>query len=115
MEFMNKDFNAVKPRQYEEIRREMARIYSSIDIKMFGPESVTVKLSEVGGECAREETLELIKEEQQLIKCGYNCVMEKIKKIRQSFSSAVISGRSGLSKVVIKHYNALMGIFGVHH
>ena len=37
MEFMNKDFNADKPRQYEEIRREIARIYSSIDLKMFGP------------------------------------------------------------------------------
>jgi len=113
MEFMNKDFNADKPRQYEEIRREMARIYSSIDIKMFEPESVTVKPSEVGGECARKETLELIKEEQQLIKRGYNRVMEKIKKIRQSFSSAVISGRrSGSGKVVIEHYDELVGIFG---
>ena len=27
MEFMNKDFNADKPRQYEEIRREMASIF----------------------------------------------------------------------------------------
>ena len=36
MEFMNKDFNADKPRQYEEIRKEMARIYSSVDIKIFG-------------------------------------------------------------------------------
>ena len=55
MEFMNKDFNADKPRQYEETRREMARIHSDIDIKMFGPESVTVRPCEVG-ECAREET-----------------------------------------------------------
>ena len=48
MEFMNKDFNADKPRQYEEIRKEMARIYSSVDIKIFGPESVTVRPGEVG-------------------------------------------------------------------
>ena len=34
MEFMNKDFNGDKPFQYEEIRKEMARIYSSVDIQM---------------------------------------------------------------------------------
>ena len=44
MEFMNRDFNGDKPRQYEEIRKEMARIYCSIDIKMFGPESVILKV-----------------------------------------------------------------------
>ena len=44
MEFMNKDFNGDKPRQYEEIRKEMERIYCSIDIKMFGPVSVILKV-----------------------------------------------------------------------
>ena len=29
MEFVNKDFNADESRQYDEIRREMTRIYSS--------------------------------------------------------------------------------------
>ena len=37
MEFMNKYFNGDKPRQYEEIRKEMA-LYCSINIKMFRPE-----------------------------------------------------------------------------
>ena len=112
MEFMNKDFNGDKPRQYEEVRKEMARIYCSIDIKMFGPETVTIGPCEVDVN-GREEAMELIKEEQQLIKRGYNRVMEKIKKIRQNFSSAVISGRrSGSGKVVMEHYDDLVAIFG---
>ena len=57
--------------------------------------------------------MELIKEEQQLIKRGYSRVAEKIKKIRQNFSSAVISGRrSGSGKVVMEHYDELVGIYG---
>ena len=109
---MNKDFNGDKPGQYEEIRKEMARIYCSIDIKMFGPESVTIRPCEVDVN-GRKEALEMIKEEQQLIKRGYNCVMEKVKKKRQNFSSAVISGRrSGSGKVVMEHYDELVAIFG---
>ena len=112
MEFMNKDFNGDKSRQYEEIRKEMARIYSSVDIKMFGPESVMTVPREMDPS-ARVEMLEMIKEEQQYIKRGYNRVMEKIKKIRQNFSSAVISGtRSGSGKVVMEHYDELVSIFG---
>ena len=62
---------------------------------------------------ARKETLEMIKEEQQYIKRGYNRVLQKIKKSRQTFSSAVISGtRSGLGKVVMEHYDELVSIFG---
>ena len=39
--------------------------------------------------------------------------MEKIKKSRQKFSSAVISGtRSGSGQVVIEHYDELVSIFG---
>ena len=42
MEFINKDFNGDKSGQYEEVRKEMAWIYCSIDINMFGPESVMI-------------------------------------------------------------------------
>ena len=69
MEFMNKEFNGDKPRQYEEIRKDMARIYSSVDIKMFGPESVMTVPREMDVS-ARVETLEMIKGEQQYIKWG---------------------------------------------
>ena len=62
---------------------------------------------------AREETLEMIKEEQQYIKRAYNRVMEKIKKSRQNVSSAVILGtRSGSGKVVMEHYDELVSILG---
>ena len=39
---------------------------------------------------AREEALELTKEEQQLIKRDFNLVMEKIKRAKQNSSSADI-------------------------
>ena len=55
----------------------------------------------------------LIKEEQQLIKRGYSRVAEKIKKIRQKFSSTIISGkRSASGKVVMEHYDELVGMYG---
>ena len=96
MEFMNKNFNDDKPRQYEEVRKEMAQIYCT-DIKMFGSESVTIRPCEVDVN-GRDKALEFIKEEQQIIKHGYNCVIEKIKKIKQNVSSNIISGRrSGFS------------------
>ena len=61
----------------------------------------------------RKEAFEMIKEDQQLIKHGYNRVMEKVKKIRQNLSSAVLSGRrSGSGKVVMDHYDELVAIFG---
>ena len=53
MEFMNKYFNGDKPRQYEEIRKEMA-LYCSIDIKMFRPEQGRRKHFEAAGAATRK-------------------------------------------------------------
>ena len=48
-----------------------------------------------------------------LISKCYNCILEKVKDMRQSFSKAVISGpRSGSGKVVYEHYDSLMIILG---
>ena len=60
--------------------------------------------------------MERIKEERRTgsekIKQGYKRIMEKIKKIRQSFSNAVTNGRrSGSGKTVLEHYDTLTNLF----
>ena len=47
------------------------------------------------------------------IKKGYGRIQEKIKEIRQNFSSAVVNGRrSGSGKIVFQHYDRLVKIYG---
>ena len=41
MEYRNVDFNADKTKQYEAVRKAMARKYSSGDVDLFGPEETT--------------------------------------------------------------------------
>ena len=76
MEFSNKDFNADKVKMYEEVRKYMARIYVE-NPSFFGP----VAPSEASPEEAKIDN--------ELIKRGYTRIQEKIKTIRQQFSTAV--------------------------
>ena len=41
MEYRNVDFNADQTKQYEAVRKAMARKYSSGDVDLFGPEETT--------------------------------------------------------------------------
>jgi hypothetical protein len=61
----------------------------------------------------KEEYTKQNKAENELIKKGYSRIKEKIKDIRQNFSQAVTNGRrSGSGKIVFKHYNELVVIWG---
>ena len=90
IEFKGKDFNADKPSQYEEVRGLMVKIYESYTT-LFGPADISNIRTE-----ADEDELEWIEEERRTgsekIEQGYRRIMEKIKKIRQSFSNADASG-----------------------
>ena len=88
MEYRNVDFNADKAKQYEAVRKAMARKYSSGDVDLFGPEESTA-ISEDVEESQNKELVEKVKSEKAVIKKGYSRVMEKIKELRQKFSNAV--------------------------
>ena len=60
MEFLNKDVNGNKPRQYDKVRKKMAKICCIINIKIFDPEPVTIRQFEVNLN-GREEPFELDK------------------------------------------------------
>ena len=96
MEFNNFDFNADKPRQYEEVRRILSKKYSE-QPELFGPDS----------NAAPDEKNKVF------VKTGYKRVMEKIKALRQKFSHAVTAGsRSGSGKLVLEFYDDLVNIWG---
>ena len=93
-EYQGLDFNVDKVKQYEEIRKNLARKYKE---SFFGIESLSEKPHE--GFSTGEDKIEFCKKlqrEREGIKKGYNKVLEKIKDIRQCFSTAVTTGsRSG--------------------
>ena len=77
MEFKSKDFNADKPRQYEEVRKEIVRIDSDNE-KYFGPVDLPTLPSDIDDEneiqlieCQRKKANESIRQE-------YKRIMEKI-------------------------------------
>ena len=114
MSFKNKDFNADKPKQYEEFRGMLAK-RSNDNVDLFGPESLTKLPNDISSisEDERKELLAVIKDEKEKIKKGYSRVMEKIKKIRQALSNAVLNGsRSGSGKLVVEYYDQLVEIYG---
>ena len=120
MEFQNSDFEADRVRQYESIRVALANIYIK-DTTLFGPPSaISSPLFEVSDDCLEEETkrqkqklLKQRQEEQNQIKKGYQRVQEKLKEIRQNFSTAVTTGRrSGSGKIVLQFYDELVQIWG---
>ena len=102
MEYRNVDFNADKAKQYEAVRKAMARKYSSGDVDLFGPEETTA-ISEDVEESQRKELVEKVKSEKALIK----------KELRQKFSNAVTTGsRSGSGKLVMEFYDVMVKIWG---
>ena len=106
-EYQGLDFNADKVKQYEEIRKNLARKYK--EESFFGIESLSVKPHE--GFSADEKKVEFCKKlqrEREGIKKGYNRVLEKIKDIRRRFSTAVTTG-SG--KIILEYYDKLVLIW----
>ena len=110
IEFKGKNFNAEKPRQYEEVRGLMVKMNESYTT-LFGPADITNIRTDAGeGEVERIEKERRTGSEQ--FKQGYKRIMKKIKMIRQSFSHAVINGRrSGSGKIVLEHYGTLTDLF----
>ena len=120
MEFKNSDFEADRVKQYECVRVSLANIYVD-DPSFFGPPSVVksplfLKSDESLSAEQKREKQQLLKQQQEernQIKKGYQRVQEKIKEIRQNFSTAVTLGRrSGSGKVVLDFYDELVRIWG---
>ena len=100
MEFKGKDFNADKPRQHEAVRGVMVKMNSCT--ALFSPADIPYMRLML----MRMRWKELKKKEELVvrrksIKVTRERIMEKIKKIRQSFSNAFTNGtRSGSGKIV---------------
>ena len=98
------DFNTEKAKQYEAVRRAMARKYYFGDVELFGPQQIAA-IPEDFQESQRKELVEKVKSEKALIKKGYSRVMEMIEELRQKLSDAVKTGsRSGSGKLVMEFY-----------
>ena len=111
MEFKSKDFNADKPRQYDEVRKEIVRIDSDNE-KYFGP----VDLPTLPSDIDDENEIQLIecqrKKANESIRQGYKRIMEKIKKIRNAFSTTITTGRrSGAGRIIMENYDKLVLIY----
>ena len=111
-EYYGLDFNADKVKQYEEIRKNLARKYKGESF--FGIESSSVKPHD--GFSTVEDKIEFCKKlqrEREGIKKGYNRVLEKIKDMRQRFSTAVTTrSRSGSGKIILEYYDKLILAWG---
>ena len=99
-------------KQYEEIRKNLARKYK--EECFFRIESLSEKPRE--GFSADEDKIEFCKKlprEREAIKKGYNRVLEKIKDIRQRFSTAVTTGSiSGSGKIILEYFDKLVLVWG---
>ena len=91
MEYRNVDFNAEKAKQYEAVRKAMARRYSFGDVNLFRPQETTA-IPEDFQESQRKELEEKVKSEKALIKKCYSRVMENVEELWQKFSNAVKTG-----------------------
>ena len=90
----NVDFDGDRPVQYIALREDMAKLYSEVDIALFGPVTVTQPRVPIRGMDKEEKAayLKITKEVR---------VEEKVKEIRQLFFQAVTTGsRSGSGKLV---------------
>ena len=100
MEFSNKEFNADKAQQYEEVRKGVTHIYEQ-QPSYFGPESLSSVVSS-----------DALKTQKNLIKKGYQRVLEKIKELRQNFQNILAGRRSGSAKISDRYYEHLLRIWG---
>ena len=86
MEYQNKDFDADRPAQYKEIRREMAKPYDNVFEPVCLPYRDKSKINQ------EEQKLWQIyfEEENEKMRKGHVRIQEKIKD-RQNFSKAVVA------------------------
>ena len=110
-EFNSVDFNSNKVKLYE-ARKTMALLYEESD---FGPKEVSAPQKPVK-EANKDEykaNKSIADKEKQMIKNGYKQIKEKLKRIRQDYSKAIISGtRRGRGKIVLQHFDKLASIWG---
>jgi molecular chaperone GrpE (heat shock protein) len=88
---------------------EMQQVYNA----EFGPQEAEKLLNTEMTKEEKDAHIKKAKLQREQIKKGYGRVQEKIKEIRQNFSSAVVNGRrSGSGKIVFEHYDKLVKIYG---
>ena len=95
-----------------EFRKEIVRIDSDNE-KYFGP----VDLPTLPSDIDDENEIQLIecqrKKANESIRQGYEQIMEKIKKIRNAFSTAITTGRrGGAGRIIMENYDKLVLIYG---
>ena len=120
MDLNAKDFNAGKVKFYENVRQRLAPIYKE-DVSFFGIEKTVsypvperdYSLLSVEEQVMKKKWEKQKKLDQELIKRGYNRVLEEFKDIRQTFTSAVTAGgqRSGSGKIVMGFYKELVKLW----
>ena len=89
MDYQNIDFDGDKVKQYEAVREAMARIYE--EPSFFRPPFITPTPDKEVDQEERAAVEKQRKIDKDLIKKGYTWIQEKIKEIRQNFSTAVTS------------------------
>lgn len=87
MKFNNKDFNADKPKQYEEICVMMAR-KNVEDVELFGPEKTTIITNDMC-EQDRRNIIAAIKIEKGQIKKGIIVLWRRLKKKASIFKCRI--------------------------
>lgn len=79
----------------------------------FGPQEAEKVLNTEMTKEEKDIHIKEAKRQREQIKKGYGRIQEKVKEIRQNFSSAMVNGRrSGSGKVVFQHYDRLVKIYG---
>lgn len=82
MEYQAIDFDADRPAQYKELRKEMAKLYEVEDISLFGPVSLTSPINpSEHNEKNRKEFLAMQKKENSQIQKAHQRTKEKVKEI----------------------------------
>jgi hypothetical protein len=108
MDYKNADFNADKAKQYQAVRKILAAKYAENN-SIFGPVEIE-PIREGEDQKAYKKRCE---NEKAKIRKGYSRIQEKIKSLRQKFSTAVTSGtRSGSGKMVMEFYDIMVQIWG---
>lgn len=108
-DFEGKDMESDLIKLYEDIRKEMAKMYPEED---FGPEEIS-ECPEGANDQEKVLLQEMISQQKKSIKAGYGRIKCRVKMIRQNFKKAIVEGtRSGSGKLIMENWEQLVFIWG---